>query len=474
MADVSTSDAHPPVLDYNAGAEASTMKLDVLSAYAASAARIISWIVTSAAVYRLAGAGAFAVLSLVRATIGILNYASVGLAPAMIRLLAEAKAARTSLLNQPDSDGSQIRVDPVRAVYVNGVAWGLTACGVAFVLLLLYAHWIRRSPAILSLGTGTERFVILFGIGVIIRLLSDAPSAVLQTSGLIALDNAFVVAEEALWAIVSVALLLGAPKMDWGFSVGWSFLVTSLLLLIVRWLAASTKISKNAVSRFRHFDLSILKRLFGLGSLITLAQLADYLYAPTDFILISLFLPPLEAATYSPAVQIDAGLLMLVGAIASVILPKAALAHVSENRQLVRRYYVLGTLASVGILLFTASGTYAISKPLFRLWFNRSMNDTRAILPLVLIHTVIGGSSQVGRSILLGMGKVAPFTISVIVAGVSNVLLSILFVTHFHMGLRGIILGTICAVVGRCGIWMPWYVIRTLNRAREDSQSMDA
>ena len=73
----------------------STMHRDVASAYAASAARIISWIVTSAAVYRIAGAGAFAILSLVRATIGILNYASVGLAPAMIRLLAEAKASRS-------------------------------------------------------------------------------------------------------------------------------------------------------------------------------------------------------------------------------------------------------------------------------------------------------------------------------------------------------------------------------------------
>ena len=128
-----------------------------------------------------------------------------------------------------------------------------------------------------------------------------------------------------------------------------------------------------------------------------------------------------------------------------------------------RRYYFLGTLASLGILLFTASGTWAISVPLFRAWFGHSMKATRLILPFVLIHTVIGGSSSVGRSILLGMGKVAPFTIAVLIAGVANVFLSWLFVTHFDMGLRGIILGTICAVVVRCGIWMPWYVMRTLK-----------
>ena len=36
-----------------------------------------------------------------------------------------------------------------------------------------------------------------------------------------------------------------------------------------------------------------------------------------------------------------------------------------------------------------------------------------------------------------------------------------------RLGLPGIIYGTIVAVVGRCAIWMPWYVLRTLNRERD-------
>jgi len=64
-----------------------------------------------------------------------------------------------------------------------------------------------------------------------------------------------------------------------------------------------------------------------------------------------------------------------------------------------------------------------------------------------------------GRAILLGMGKVTPFTISVLVAGVANVLLSYIFVRYLHLGLPGIIYGTILAVVGRCAIWMPWYIL---------------
>ena len=38
-------------------------------------------------------------------------------------------------------------------------------------------------------------------------------------------------------------------------------------------------------------------------------------------------------------------------------------------------------------------------------------------------------------------------------------------------GPSGIILGTICAVVGRCAIWMPWYVMRVLRQTGADATS---
>jgi len=107
---------------------------------------------------------------------------------------------------------------------------------------------------------------------------------------------------------------------------------------------------------------------------------------------------------------------------------------------------------------------WAGSPWIFELWLGDSMPATRAILPLVLVHTVVGGSSAVGRSILLGMGKVKPFTISVLLAGVGNVLLSYVFVRYMGLGLEGIVLGTIIAVTARCAIWTPWYVLRALPR----------
>jgi Na+-driven multidrug efflux pump len=52
----------------------------------------------------------------------------------------------------------------------------------------------------------------------------------------------------------------------------------------------------------------------------------------------------------------------------------------------------------------------------------------------------------------------------VLIAGVANVILSFVFVRYGHLGLRGIILGTICAVTGRCAFWLPWYTLRVLGK----------
>ncbi len=102
------------------------------------------------------------------------------------------------------------------------------------------------------------------------------------------------------------------------------------------------------------------------------------------------------------------------------------------------------------------------------------MPATRAILPLMLVNTVIGGSSAVGRSILMGIGRVKPFAISALIAGITNVIVSWALVRFTKLGLVGIVLGTVVAVVGRCALWMPWYVMRSLRATEKSHQSISS
>ena len=70
------------------------------------------------------------------------------------------------------------------------------------------------------------------------------------------------------------------------------------------------------------------------------------------------------------------------------------------------------------------------------------------------------------RHLPLWLSVHAQRAIAVLVAGISNVILSYCFVKYLHLGLVGIILGTIVVVVARCAIWMPWYVMKVLREER--------
>jgi O-antigen/teichoic acid export membrane protein len=433
------------------------MRRDLLSAYAASGARVLSWVAVSALLFR-ADPLAFAMLALIRGAVGLLNYTTLGLAPAMVRSLAQAREAREETFATEHSavlSYARPTRDPVQVVYASGKLAALITGVVGLALALLYAagiEYVHKLPAHIGASEAAEA-ALFMGIGTVLRLMSEAPGAVIQTTASIVRDNVLVVIAELAW--VGLAMLgLGMSPLA---SVTAAFLGSGVLLLTLRWIAA------GAVS-IKHADMAVSRRLLAFGSLVALAQLADFLYAPTDYILINRFVSPDAVAIYAPAVQVDAGLLLLVGALAAVLLPKAALAHAAGEGTRLVRYYVRGTLGSVALLLVGSAAAYLLAPWALKVWLGNSMPATRAILPLVLIHTVLGGSSGVGRSILLAMGKARPFAIAMLVAGLANVICSYVFVAHMGLGLRGVIYGTIAVAVGRCVIWQPWYVLRTLRR----------
>ncbi len=442
--------------------------------------RVLSWLVVSGMVYRHLGSEAFALVGLVRLTIGVLNYTSLGLLPSMIHYInvfrrrdAAAGAMRVIPLEGPalipyadaKPEPAMQRVNnSLREIYANGLCVAAITVVVGLCITVVYAShadaWLRVDFSVSQEAAG---LVLMMGLGTLCRLASDAAGAVLQAEERIIRDNAMIALAEVLW-VVLVILVLRSGTRHWGFSVGNAFFWSGFLLLLARSVFADRR-TRMPSFIFKHVHWRTTWMLIKFGAFVTLAQLADYLYAPTDVILISRLIDAKTVAVYWPAVQIDGGLLLLVGAIASVLLPRSAMAHASGEVKTLRDYYVRGTLASVGILSFAGAAVYVAAPVFFKLWFGDSMPATRAILPLVLVHTVVGGSSAVGRSILLGMGKVRAFTAAVLIAGAVNVVLSFVFVRYFGLGLRGIILGTIVAVVGRCAIWMPWYVMRQLRRA---------
>lgn len=455
-------------------ASSPTMRRDLTSAYLASATRFASSVIISALIFRFIGIAEFAMFALVRGTIGLLNYTSLGLAPALIRHGAEVVGQPRPVLNVDVADpaGEKTlsyytgRPEPIATfsqlqstALVVAFATALLGLVITFIYGSLFNTIYRVPPGLQSVMPLVVAFI---GGGLLIRLIGDASGAVLQIREHISLDNALLAGGDIIWVVLSagVVLIPGPSPAVKLVLVGFGSVIASIVVAHGRSTSARREVGRPS---WRQFEVGAAKALLGYGLLVVAAQLADYLYAPTDYILIDRLLSPADVAFYAPAVQIDSGLLLLVTGLSAVLLPKAALAHAAGSARTVRDYYIRGTLVSLGLLAAASLCVWAAAPWIFKIWLGNSMPGTRAILPLVLICTTLGGASSVGRSILLAVGKAKVFAISVLIAGAVNVVCSYFFVHNAHLGLQGILLGTVVAVVGRCVFWMPWYVWITLR-----------
>lgn len=438
-----------------------TFRRDIVSAYVAAASRIGSWVVVSAMVYRAFGAPAFAMLALVRGTIGLLNYITLGLAPALIHWSASAGRRPD---NEPPKSGSTTDIS-LPALHSTALGIVYAAGAVGLVLICIYAASFEHLYNVFESFHGEMAPLVLWiGIGTLLRLMGDAPGAVLQVQSGIAYDNHLIALAELVWAVSGVVVVVVTSPPGGLILVGACYACSGLVSFAARSAAAGRRTGIGG-PRFALMNSACARALLSYGSMVVLAQLADYLYAPTDYMLIDRLMHPIALSAYAPAVQIDAGLLLLVSGLSAVLLPKTAVAHAAGSSDTVRRYYVRGTLASLAMLAAASAIIWLISPWILRLWLGDPMPATQAILPLVLLNTVLGGSSAVGRSILLAVGRVRPFTVAALTSGAANVACSYVFVRYLGLGLKGIVLGTVVAVVGRCVIWMPWYVLRTIRSA---------
>ncbi|HQY89396.1 MAG TPA: hypothetical protein PK402_12160, partial [Tepidisphaeraceae bacterium] len=302
---------------------------------------------------------------------------------------------------------------------------------------------------------------VLVGFGLLLRSVSDGFGGILQVQRRLAIDNLLCIFSEIVFVLICSKQLLSdhTPSSEALSRVGSAYFVTGAFLIMTRSFMLSFDIENKCAIHIVRPNLGLSSKLFSAGVVLTLAQLADLLYAPFTIQLANRLLDSTTIADYSTALMMDAALLLLVAGISAPLLPRVTSAHLSGQLAVIRRYYLRASVASFAILLSASLALWAAWPIVMRLWIDSVPPGLSIILPLVLIHTTIGGASGIGRVVLIGMGKIRAWTISSLAGGLLNVALALLFTLVFHLGIRGIIFATIISVTIRCLIWMPWYIL---------------
>lgn len=434
--------------------------------YSATAARVGSWFVVAALVYRRGGADELAILMLLRGTVGLLSYASLGLTPTLVQILAKPLPVDSAGLpgdaSQVDYEPAPTEAERVNPRRVFNTAFMLTfAAAIAGVIAAgLYGENLRSFHN-LSAGRASEAgsVAMLLGAGVMVRILSDLFGAKLQARMMLARDAICQILAESAF-VVGAIFLAGNGEFSPMTGAAIAFAIGNLVLLAGR---AALTADRFQISVF-DVDLRIVRLLLVGGAFVLLSQAADWLYAPANQILIDRFLGTAVVADYVPAIQVDGAMLLLVSGLATVVFPHTVTAFHRQRWNDLRLYYIAGTIFSLAVLSIGAVAVCLIDGWLFTKWFGDPLPATQAILPWVMVHTVVGGSASIGRSVLFGMGRVKPYAIGAIVGGAANVGLAVLFLTTTDLGLKGIILATIITVTIRCLVWLPVYVMWSIRQ----------
>lgn len=440
------------------------------TSYFAAVARVVSWLIVSAVVFRWGGPEQLALLMLVRGTIGLLSYVSLGLTPALIHHLSkgsESTVAPDVLVEATDNAVLTESKSPWDSglIFVHALALTMAAGVLGGGIVIAYAvgfSWIHGNHP--SWEGFTYWVVILVGTGLILRLVGDVFGAGLQASQQIGRDSISQVIAETIFVLGTVWIPL-APVI--AAAVGFALANATLLCCRV-------VLYRNGFSRKWHgFEPAVAKMLLISGLFVLIAQLADWFYAPFNQILIERYLSVETLAAYVPALQVDAALLLLVSGLSVVMLPYAARAMQSHDYLRLRRIYLSGTLFALGVLSVAAVVVVWQDEWLFTRWFGDSLPQTQAMLPWIMVHTVIGASAMPARAVLLGMGHFKVYAIAALAGGMANLILAVIFLVTTSWGIYAIIYATILTVSIRCLIWMPAYVLVVTNpdRAKNFLQS---
>lgn len=185
------------------------------------------------------------------------------------------------------------------------------------------------------------------------------------------------------------------------------------------------------------------KQLLSLGGWSSLIGFASNLYERTDQILINLLLGPSFNAIYAVAIQLASALNRLVTSLTSVLLPTASRisdsGSVWEKQQLIlrsTRYVLTLTLpATVVVAIFR--------REIIEMWLGKGFDAAISILPLTIFLVFCRIPIFVTWPYLTATNQLKLPACAILLDGICNVFLSIGYVKTFHLGLAGIVLGTL-------------------------------
>ena len=208
------------------------------------------------------------------------------------------------------------------------------------------------------------------------------------------------------------------------------------------------------------------RELISFSGMAFLGSLGYLLYYATDSIIISNLneLGPEKIIAYNLAQRWDPTIRGLILALAFSLTPAmTSLVAVNDLGKL-KRVLFRGTRYCLLIGLLPCVLLAAYSSPFILLWVGESfIYETPNILFWLMVNLAVSIPLIMGYQVLFALGKLREATVSTILGGMLNIILSIILVKYFQLGLMGVALGTIISLSLKNTLYLPYIISKKMS-----------
>jgi O-antigen/teichoic acid export membrane protein len=391
------------------------------------------------------GPAAYGVWLLFTQALGYSGLLDLGVTPALVRYVSEARAREDrQALQQTLGTALRFHAAAAAACLLLGL---LFAAGIErwFDLGEMPVDVARRTVVVAALATavgfpataltgalrGFQRFDLAAGLGVASHLVRAAAIFVALELGM------------GLPGLAGAALLGSLVAL-----VGGGILLKRVSGLGLEFLSAGSH--------------AALKRLLSLGAFSMVGTAGWQLAYGSDTILIGAMLTAVDAAHFGLAVNVLVMVSAFVGAFTGNLMPLASVYEARGQTERLRRTYLLGTRIAATLALPQLIVLFMEGQSLLGLWLGPKVGTPAGeILQLLVLAYLPSFLNAAGMPLAFGLGLERVGAALTASEGVTKLGLSLLLIGP--IGTKGVALATLASGVVHQGLLWPWAICRQLG-----------
>ena len=216
------------------------------------------------------------------------------------------------------------------------------------------------------------------------------------------------------------------------------------------------------IPSLRYYSKVEARETTNLGLMFFVAQIASLVLFSTDNLIISHFIGPAEVTSYSIVNKLYS---IGTGMFTMLVVPfwsrTTAAKACGDYRMIKKSIHTMYILLGLGVL---GSGfLMIIFKPLAHLWLRQELNYPTGLIALMAIYAIIYMWNAVYSQVTNGLSLMNILVPVAVIQGIVNIPLSLFFLLTMDMGVNGVLLGTILAMM-ISAIVIPIYVHKEIRQ----------